>query len=333
VTEAIRKRRVYSLTALALTLSAPASAQAWIPEKGEGTLTLTFEDTFVRSHLLSDGSRVDTGHIRSYILVQDVDYGVTDKLAVDVSLPFVLSKYYGPRPHQLPIDNGSYHGAFQDFRINVRYNLRSRPFMLTPFIALGVPSNSYEYFAHSAAGTQMKEFTLGTNLGRSLAPVLPHAYFQALYAFGIPQEVIGVRTIHSHIGWELGYFLSGRLAVRTLGDMQIGHSGKETPQDFPIASRTLTNTNWRHHDQTSKISYLILGGGPSFAVSKSWSAFAALTTNVWGRNGHALALGEIVGLTWSFRAPWSRPRTALDESSDMARGEEIRRNERPHHVH
>ena len=32
--------------------------------------------------------------------------------------------------------------------------------------------------------------------------------------------------------------------------------------------------------------------------------FAVMTTTVWGRNGHALSLGEVVGLSWSFLKPW-----------------------------
>ena len=98
---------------------AVAAAQAWVPEKGEGTATLTLQDNFVKNHLGSGGERLDVGHIRTFILLQDIDYGITDKLALDVSIPFVLSKYYGPRPHQLPVDNGNYHGNFQDVRMNL----------------------------------------------------------------------------------------------------------------------------------------------------------------------------------------------------------------------
>jgi hypothetical protein len=70
----------------------------------------------------------------------------------------VLSRYYGPKPHQLPVDDGKYHGNFQDVRLNLRYDLRAHPFAITPFVALGIPSNDYIYFAHSAAGTNQREY-------------------------------------------------------------------------------------------------------------------------------------------------------------------------------
>jgi len=117
-------RAVLFLSVLFL-FSTIAAAQAWVPEKGEGTATLTLQDNFVKDHLGSGGQRFDVGHIRTFIAFQDIDYGITDKLALDVSVPFVLSKYYGPKPHQLPVDDGKYHGNFQDVRLNLRYNLRA----------------------------------------------------------------------------------------------------------------------------------------------------------------------------------------------------------------
>jgi hypothetical protein len=310
-------------------------AQAWTPEKGEGAITLTLQDNFVKKHLGASGEKLDIGHIRAFIAVQDVDFGITDKLAIDVSLPFVLSRYYGPRPHQLPIDNGNYHGAFQDVRMNLRYNVRTRPFMLTPFVALGVPSNSYVYFAHSAAGTLQREYVVGCSAGRGFAPILARAYGQAAYSFVIPEKVMGIRTYRSRLDWDVGDFLTDRLAIRTLGALQIGHSGLNVGHsvvdlgDFPI--RNPDNIVWFHHDQTSRISFLNIGAAGSFALNKSWSLFAALTTTVWGRNGHALSLGEVFGVSWRFRTPLAKPRApAADQPTVVSPSKPTKA---PPHVH
>ena len=324
-----------ALSLLALFLFATISlGQAWVPEKGEGTVTLTLQDNFVKDHLGSDGRRFDVGHIRTFIAFQDIDYGITDKLAFDISIPFVLSKYYGPKPHQLPVDDGKYHGNFQDVRLNLRYNMRVHPFAITPFVALGVPSNDYIYFAHSAAGTNQREFVFGSSFGRNLEPILPRAYVQGLYAFLIPEKIMGIRTYRSRLDWDVGYFVARRLAFRALGDLQIGHSGLEVGDpptdlgDFPV--RKPTDPIWRHHDQTSRISYLNVGGGASFALTRSWSVFAVLTTTVWGRNGHALSLGEVVGLSWSFRTPWARQQAAIYPTEE---GDSPNREKVPTHVH
>jgi hypothetical protein len=73
----------------------------------------------------------------------------------------------------LPEDDGTYHSTFQDFTTDVRYNLTQRRVVLTPFFRVVIPSNNYTYFAHSAAGRDLREIHIGTNLGRQLDPFLP----------------------------------------------------------------------------------------------------------------------------------------------------------------
>ena len=73
-----------------------------------------------------------------------------------------------------------------------------------------------------------------------------------------------------------------------------------------------------------------MGGGTSFAVTRSWSVFAVMTTTVWGRNGHALSLGEVVGLSWTFRTPWARQQAAL---YPIEEGDSANRAKVPTHVH
>src|SRR5262245_3793513 len=74
----------------------PVLAQAWTPPQGEGTVAVQFQDAFVKYHQLPT-VRLDRGHIRGETLLVDVTYGITDKAAVSVALPYVASKYNGPR--------------------------------------------------------------------------------------------------------------------------------------------------------------------------------------------------------------------------------------------
>ncbi len=69
-------------------------AQAWLPAKGEGTVAVAVQSTNVKNHLLTR-TPVAAGEIDSYSLMADLTYGLTDKIAVDFALPFVMSKYVG----------------------------------------------------------------------------------------------------------------------------------------------------------------------------------------------------------------------------------------------
>src|SRR4029077_20651482 len=106
-----------------------ADAQAFLPPQGEGTVSMMFQDAAVRYHFLPT-SAFDRVHIRSESLIDDVTYGLTDNLAVTVGIPWIAARYRGATPHPLvdssgpapvfyganPVDDGSYHQAFQDFR-------------------------------------------------------------------------------------------------------------------------------------------------------------------------------------------------------------------------
>ena len=297
--------RLLLLSAALLLADAVAFGQAWVPPKGEGEMALSYQNLFTRDHFNGDGSRHDYGHIRLFGVIEELDYGVTNKFAVNLSVPYGFGKYHGPFPHKLPIDDGDYHGALQDMHVGFRYNVFSRPIQFTPFVAVAFPSHHYEHFAHSAVGTDLWEVQMGMSLGRSLAPFLPRGYFQLRYGYSIMQRVLGIRPDRSRVETQFGYFVTRRLSLQALAASQITHSGLDFPQDFPV--RSPTNVTWTHHDQISTINFLNLGGGIAYGITKNWQVYSSLLTTVWGQNGHALRTGLSAGMSWNFRTPWARP--------------------------
>src|SRR5947209_2625156 len=77
----------------------PCFGQAWVPAKGEGEVVLVYQNLYTHDHLSYNGARSDNGHIRLVGLVQTVDFGVTDKLALTASFPEFKGKYNGAFPH------------------------------------------------------------------------------------------------------------------------------------------------------------------------------------------------------------------------------------------
>jgi hypothetical protein len=69
----------------------PLLSQAWISPRDQGTVSLLYQYGFDRYHALSQGEAVDRGHMYLQALMLDVDYSLTERLAVRVVAPFIAS--------------------------------------------------------------------------------------------------------------------------------------------------------------------------------------------------------------------------------------------------
>jgi hypothetical protein len=317
-----------ALAALAVPIAvamfaAPARAQAWLPAQGEGAVAVLFQDTLVKNHYFGTTPE-DFGRIRSETMVLDVTYGVTDTIAVSMSLPVVASMYAGDAPHPQPLypgvnplDNGSYHATVQDFRFNVRYNiLKKRGLALTPFVGSIVPSHNYEIFAHAAPGRDLHELSFGLSAAKLFESRVPGVFVQATYAYGIAQQVLDISHNHSNLNLELGYFITPKLRVIGLGSGQITHGGIDDslqggfdPVLFPV------------HDQISRDNFLDVGGGLSYALSEKVDVFGSMIHALAAaqRNAHQVDRGLTVGLSWGFSTHRANDRAIASASGSLAR--------------
>jgi hypothetical protein len=273
-----------------LGLAAPTFAQTWLPARREGNVTLAYQNLLARGHLLPTGGLAagppgaDT--VRSHALTAELEYGLTDRIALKLSLPYVTAKYVGAVPHRLGvhndpsvIDDGTYHGTSQDVRLGVRWNVLSRRLAITPFAEGIIPSHHYESRGHAVVGQDLRALVAGVNLG-VLLDALPGTYFQAQLSHGFVQKVAGMRPNRSHVNAEAGYFVTQRLAIRVVESWQTTHEGL----DFPYAG--LPSALSQNHDRLSRNNYLTLGGGLVFAIDESWQLFGSVGTMVWGQNVH-----------------------------------------------
>ena len=81
-------------------MAGTAAAQAWVPPKGEATLSLGWGYSSADHHLTYLGAVDSPGDMLFHTALADLSYGVTDRLAVSVNLPFVVSRYGGNTPHK-----------------------------------------------------------------------------------------------------------------------------------------------------------------------------------------------------------------------------------------
>jgi hypothetical protein len=298
-----------SLFVLYVSVPSSVHAQAWLNASGQGTVSLLYQYGFDRYHVMSQGEAVDRGHTSLQALMLDVDYSLTDRLAVRLGLPFIAGKYSGREPHlavrgqpntAVTLDDGRYHGGLQDVRFDVRYNVSRRKFMVTPFFMVSVPSRSYSTLGHGAVGTDQREYRVGVNIGRQLGPWLPKAYAQGRYAFGRVQEVAHVAPKRSYAEFQLGYILSARLSIQGSTVWSHAYNGIDFINDvFPI---NLPEEQYLNHDRISRVNLLDVGASSTFAVTPKTNLFVGWGRSINGTNTHLRGIVVTVGVAKTFTA-------------------------------
>jgi hypothetical protein len=260
-----------------LTGTTAATAQAWLPPQGEAALTLGYNRMWATTHLDYQGNSVSPGDMIWNNVGLDVSYGVTDRFAVRMGVPFVISKYDGNFPHP-PLagvtaqDDGNYHCRFQDLTSELRFRVTTGSVAVTPFASLIVPTHDYPTYGHGAAGRGLVEGRFGVTAGRLLDPLLPDAYLQVRYTYGIPEKVLGISHNSSNLGFDLGYLVGSSLTVRALGAWQKTYGGWRAPIDFPPR----TSADNLHHDQLLRAEYFRLGGAIAYSIT------SAIDINLYG---------------------------------------------------
>src|SRR5262245_3941956 len=316
------KRLVVALVvALSAGTATQARAQAWLPAKGEGSVSVLFQNVAMKYHYFIT-EPVDRGHIRSDALLLDVTYGFTDRLALSVGIPYVAAKYNGAFPHPLAsdltipnsIDNGQYHSTFQDFRFDVRYNVTKQGIVLTPYAGTIVPSHSYTYFAHAAPGRDLNEIQVGVLAAKLLDAVLPGLFVQGRYGYGFTERVLDISHNRSVMDLEVGYFVTPRLRVLGVSTGQITHGGVDIGWTFRADNPPIV---FVHHDQIDRLNFFNVGGGAAYALTDSIDLFGSMIHTVAQRNGHAIDRGLSIGLSWSFSTGRAQP-SAIASASERS---------------
>jgi hypothetical protein len=288
--------------------AAGAAAQAFVPDRGEGAVTVLYQSALVTQHLLASGARIDSGNINSQGMLLDFNVGLGRNFGMSVGIPYIAAKYDGASPHLLRpsevplyptfkvLDNGEYHSTFQDFRLELRYGMHKAGWAITPFVTQIIPSHTYQYLSHSAVGRDIYETQMGAYTARVLDPLLPRVFLQAGYTLGLEQTIDDIPRQRSIVTFESGYFVRQSMSVRVfaLGSLQITHGGIDIPTGARADYQGILFIN---HDRISRENLFNFGGGIAVSLSNRTDLVASVTRTFWGENGHAQSAALTFGIS------------------------------------
>lgn len=297
--------RKHAVLASILTLASTAAfAQAWTPPAGATSVWLTAQTMHADAHTLGTGRLVHNIDLHAHSLTASVDYGITDRLAMSVSLPYVTSRYRGPVPHVGSIvDDGNYHGAISDLDLELRFKAIDRAFVLTPYVAGLWPTHNYSTLGHATAGRGLTEYAVGVESGHEAAWLAPGIFLGAGYGYTFVEKVHDDISVNrSNADLRLTYYLSPRWSVSAASHWQRTHGGLDLP-----LSPTDTHDHSQHHDQMLRADYWRASAGLGYAIRPNIELFAGWAVGIRSENAHATR-AITLGVGWSFDGPrvWRR---------------------------
>ena len=268
----------------------PAAAQAWVLPERTGAVTLVVQRIDHAGRMRNDGTRAAVGKSLNFGLGAEFDYAFTDRWSVSTSLPFVMSKFTDPNPPPafLPFPAADacrcWQNEFADFGLTTRFNAINldRRFMLTPFVAVTIPSHDYDYVGEAVVGRRFKEFKVGTYAGQRFDRLLNGVAVEAGYGYTFAERTLDVPNNRSNGSAQVGFALAGGLSTRAIVSWQRTHGGLRFPAEVnvPEIPERLTEFHRMLRDN-----YLHTGAGISYSRGL-WDFSASALFTARGSNSH-----------------------------------------------
>ncbi len=286
-----------------------ASAQAWVPQRGQGSVTVSYQRISNTGHRLSNGFLVEGGQSLNIAAYIEVDYAVSDRFSFTTGLPYVFGKYTasGPPPPGIPFlpwdQCRCWQSGWQDYGFTARYNVvhaAGGTFALTPSVSAGVPSRDYEFRGESVQGRHLREVSFALDAGQRLDVISPNLSVLGRYSYALVERVLDIPNNRSNATVEGRYMLlRGKLAARGFASWQRTHGGLRIGSDPSTSLGEIKTPELiDQHDRLLRDNNFRAGGGSSYSFSRL-DVFATYIKYVSGTDTHAGG-ALTIGISWPF---------------------------------
>ena len=263
--------------------------------KGHGSVSIGYQNTYVDGMFLPvPGGIAPIGTVRIQSITLDLNYYFADRWSAEVGIPYVEGRYRGPAPHcitQAPpqckgvvvptqphpesqfLDDGNYHGTWQDWTLGLAYHENVNDYILIPSVTAYLPSHNYTFFANAAVGQDVQKLELAIDLAHQFE--LTNVYYRVRTGHVFARKTLGQSIDYNKLDLELGYFLNETWTVKAFGVAKKG--------DGYTGSYDQTTEQWYHHDQRAEHNYANIGAGFDYHVNDKYTVSTTLQRLVWGQ--------------------------------------------------
>lgn len=278
-------------------------------EQGEGSFRLEYQFVETGDFDSSIGD-LDIGETQAHIFMFSGSYELTDRWTLSASLPWIKKRHQGALPHnpeldltaypqadQSLIDDGNFHSDWQDLYVRASYAaFRGKRWSVSPFMAVGVPTNDYPFYAHAAVGRNIWHVPVGTAF--LFQPYFSDFTFGGDIAYVFTEESLGVNIDHWLVNLDLSYYLTPGFAPRAFVSIKHTSDGLSFPDDFDVTA--LNDEAWYFHDRTIKHNFVNAGVGFDWLVNENYLLSGSALTMVDPDQVNIVKLGLSLGITHFF---------------------------------
>lgn len=252
------------------------------------------------------GGLVDLGETTSHALLLSGTYSINDRWTLFGSIPYVRKRHKGALAHNLSefvnftppdrriVDDGQYHGGFQDLYLGAQYLAVDGPVSVSTYAAYGSPLNDYPIYGNAIIGKRLWEMPLGVNI--EFTPHFSDWSFHADISYVISEKLLGVDLNYWLLHASARYYVTRRFAPR------IFLTQRNAPNALDLADipGDWDNAPGYHHDRILKHGYLNAGIGFDYIISDRYSISATYFETLEQDVVANLDLAYTVGLTYRF---------------------------------
>jgi len=210
-------------------------------------------------------------------------WSLNDKWKIYAELPYVQKRQeagtfgvhdwrvdfvnYTP-PDLRIVDDGEYHGGFQDFTGGVQYlAVDGLRFGLSPYISYGVPTTDYPIYGAAIRGRGLNELHVGVSM--QYLPYFSDWLFQADVSYAFSEKVLGVDLNYWRTYLSAGYYLTPRFLAQIFMKSRNAPNALQSDGLEPYEVNYDNENGWRH-DQTLQHNFIDAGLGFDYIVNDKY---------------------------------------------------------------
>ncbi len=319
-----------SIIALGLVVAAyvsPAAAQAQPnatpsdgnvgdSSAGHGSISVAFFDTAINGFWLRSDLKLPLGSVHMLGTGLDASYNLSSAWTVYGGIRYFTGRAqtpemfincpsttaapqcanYPPQNPQHPsapfLDDGKYHGAWQDWNFGVAYHANIGNYYITPAATAYIPTHDYPTFGNAVVGQDLRQLLLAVTLSHQFD--FTNFYYKLGYGYAISQHVLGIDTGYQRFDGELGWFVNDKFSVRSFVTGRAGFGARAGlgPPSF--------DDFWYERQRFTQHDYRAYGLGFDYGLGDRYTAAFNIQHEFWGDSVYDFKYALEARLTRSF---------------------------------